>query len=185
VWEPTANVDTVMLAAPVDEIGTVPNNVAPSLKLIVPVAVAPPDVSGVTLAVKVTGVPKAIELAVESISEVVVATGPPATGVLVSKIVGEVLLAKFESPAYVASTACIVPVPGTLTAVSTAVAVCVSWFSKMLTLAEPAFGSARSVMPSPLKSPRATSKGWRPTTIGDPGAPEKPPLPFPSSMITL
>ena len=77
VWTPSANVDTVMLASPVDEIVAIPNEVAPSWKLTVPVAIRPLIVYGVTLAVSVTGVPKAIVPAVESSSEVDVVTGNP------------------------------------------------------------------------------------------------------------
>ena len=93
VWMPSANVDTVMLASPVAEIGAVPNEVVPSRKLTVPVASRPLIVYGVTLAVSVTGVPKAIVPADESSSEVDVVTCEAMSG-----IVGDVLPTKIVSP---------------------------------------------------------------------------------------
>jgi hypothetical protein len=82
-----------MLASPVAEIPMLPNTVVPSSKVTVPIATRLlPAMCGVTLAVKLTGVPKAIVLEVESTSVVVVATG-----VLFSEIVGETLVLKFSS----------------------------------------------------------------------------------------
>ncbi len=48
---------------------------------------------------------------------------------------------------------------------------------------ESEFATAKSVLPSPFKSPAATEKGRDPTVILV--LPEKPPKPFPKRMETL
>src|SRR5436305_137956 len=52
--------------------------------------------------------------------------------------------------------------------------------SRMLTLLLLRLATARSGLPSPLKSPTATEAGVLPTPTGEPGALAKPPLPLPS-----
>ncbi len=57
--------------------------------------------------------------------------------------------------------------------------------NRMLTLSLAEFATARSAMPSPLKSALATPEGIKPTAIGDPAAGANPPLPSPNRMLTL
>ena len=57
--------------------------------------------------------------------------------------------------------------------------------SRMLTLAESSLATARSGLPSRLKSPTATEKGLVPTFSGEEGAAVKSPVPVPSRMLTL
>ena len=136
---------------------------------------------GATFAVKITEAPNAIVLEAESISVVAVASG-----VLVSGVVGEVLVAKFVIPADMSHG------PGASSRWT--------WyahpgqhgrcrlghcFRKTLTLVEPEFVTAKSARPVPVKSPTATCSGKLPTGTGDPGAAAKPPWPSPSNMLTL
>jgi hypothetical protein len=86
----TDSVDVTSVATPFDSV-PVPNGVAPSLNVTVPVAV-----DGVTVAVNVTPCPK-----VEGVTEVVNAVLVD-TWVTVCVIPAEVLAASFVSPAYTA-----------------------------------------------------------------------------------
>src|SRR5205823_4259837 len=54
-----------------------------------------------------------------------------------------------------------------------------------VTLLEPVLATARSGLPSRLKSPTTTESGRVPTPTGEPAACEKPPNPFPSRIDTM
>jgi hypothetical protein len=57
--------------------------------------------------------------------------------------------------------------------------------SKMITLLESWFTTARSGRTSPLKSPVATETGTLPAPTGEPEAGANPPIPSPSRIVTL
>ncbi len=57
--------------------------------------------------------------------------------------------------------------------------------SRTVTSSEFEFATARSPVPSRLKSPAAIERGPVPTVTGEPGAGARPPAPLPSRIVTL
>src|ERR1700722_93322 len=89
----------------------------------------------------------------------VVELGPAASEILEE----DVLEPNFVSVVYVASSWWL-PLPGMEIPVSSALAVSVIWFSRMLTLLLPVLATAKSEFPSPSKSATASAVGLVPTT---------------------
>src|SRR5882672_7922313 len=58
-------------------------------------------------------------------------------------------------------------------------------FSRIVTLSEYLFATAKSDLPSRLKSATATEKGPEPAPTGEPAGWLNPPAPFPSKIVTL
>ena len=70
--------------------------------------------------------------------------------------------------------------------VNNALAVSVTWFSRMLTLELPLFATPRSALPSPLKSATVIATGVVPTPNGElVAAVNTVPVPLPSMMVTV